>query len=223
MKPAAADVDVRTLPPLAAMQAWVERAVIGLGLCPFAAAVHRQRRIRWVLCQARDADGVLADLVAELLRLARADAAAIETTVIVHPHVLQAFADYNQFLAVADAALRALGLQGTLQIASFHPQYRFAGTKPDAIANCTNRSPHPALHLLREASIERALAGGGDAEAIWRRNVATMEALGWEGWLALWLPAGSFSRAARPKAASASKGRPARRPAPSRPKARARG
>jgi len=178
--------DLATLPPVAAMQAWLERAVIGLNLCPFAKAVHATGRIRWVESAATDEDALLADLVTELHRLARSDAARIDTTVLVHPKALTRFEAYNQFLATADAALKHLGLDGTIQVASFHPQYRFEGTAADDITNCTNRAPYPALHLLRESSVDAAVAAFPDAGSIYRRNLRTMRRLDWAGWLALW-------------------------------------
>jgi hypothetical protein len=163
-------------------RAWLERAVIGLNLCPFAKAVHARGQIRWVLSDACDADALLQQLAAEMQHLADADPVAVDTTLIVHPHVLQRFADYNAFLDVADAALAHLGLVGVLQVASFHPQYRFAGTRADDIGNATNRSPYPMLHLLREASVARAVAAFPDASAIVERNVATLRRLGRVGW-----------------------------------------
>ena len=184
--------------PIAATQAWLERAVIGLNLCPFAKAEHVHGRIRWVLAEARTPQALLATLVDELRALAAADPQAVETTLIVHPQVLADFLDFNDFLGVADAALRALGLDGTLQIASFHPHYRFAGSTADEMANCSNRSPHPTLHLLREASVARAVAAFPDAAAIYERNIATLRALGPAGWQALGLAGAPGSGVARP-------------------------
>lgn len=161
---------------------WLERAVIGLNLCPFAKAVHLKDRIRWVESAATDADALLEDLVRELRLLAAADPDEIETTLLVHPLVLADFADYNDFLDIADAALQALDLEGVLQVASFHPRYRFEGSGDDDIADFTNRSPHPTLHLLREEAIERALAATPDAATIYERNIRTLEALGHAGW-----------------------------------------
>lgn len=170
---------------LEATRVWLERAVIGLNLCPFAKAVHLKAQIRWVESQATDAQALLADLVHELQVLAAADPEAVETTVLVHPQALTDFDDYNDFLDIADAVLAELGLEGELQVASFHPQYRFDGTAEDDVTNCTNRSPHPTLHLLREASIERAVAAFPDAAEIYERNVATLRRLGPAGWRAL--------------------------------------
>ena len=164
---------------------WLEAAVIGLDLCPFAKAVHMRGQIRWVLSEAREPGALLADLIQELQFLAAADPQAVETTLLVHPHTLGDFLDFNDFLDIADAAVAELGLEGTLQIASFHPQYRFAGSEPGDIANHTNRSPHPTLHLLREASIERAMASVADPAAIYERNVRTLQRLGHAGWQAL--------------------------------------
>jgi len=168
--------------PVEATQAWLEKAVIGLNLCPFAKAVHVKQQIRWVQSEARDTEALLADLVTELQTLAAADADLIDTTVLVHPQVLGDFADYNDFLDLADAALVALELDGVLQIASLHPDYQFADTAIDDIGNFSNRSPYPTLHLLREDSVDRAVAAVPDAEHIYERNIETLEALGHAGW-----------------------------------------
>jgi uncharacterized protein len=161
---------------------WLERAVIGLNLCPFAKAAHQKKQIRWVESAARDEEALVAELVSELERLAEADPALIDTTLLVHPQVLHDFDDFNDFMGVAEAVLEELELDGEIQIASFHPQFRFEGTEPDDLGNYTNRSPHPTLHLLREASIERALEAVPEAADIYERNIATLEALGLEGW-----------------------------------------
>lgn len=178
-------------PALHATRAWLERAVIGLNLCPFARAVHLKGQIRWVESGARDHEGLLQDLAAELRHLAAADPAQVDTTVIVHPGVLADFRDYNDFLDLADAAVEALGLEGVLQVASFHPDYRFEGTAADDMGNFSNRSPHPTLHLLREDSIARAVAAFPDTATIYRRNLLTLQALGLEGWKALLAAPGS--------------------------------
>ncbi|MDE2396660.1 MAG: DUF1415 domain-containing protein [Burkholderiales bacterium] len=176
--------------PIEATQAWLERAVIGLNLCPFAKAVHLKRQIRWVESPARDAATLLDELAAELQLLAAADPEAIETTLLIAPHALGDFLDYNDFLDLADAALEEVGLDGTLQIASFHPQYRFEGSAEDDIADYSNRAPYPTLHLLREASIERAVAAFPDAAEIYERNIETLRRLGHEGWRRLMADAG---------------------------------
>ena len=168
--------------PIEATQHWLQQAVIGLNLCPFAKAVHTKGQIRWVQSGARDTAALLADLQRELLALAAADPAAIETTVLVHPGVLTDFLDFNDFLGEADALLHDLGLEGVLQIASFHPGYRFAGTRRDDISNYSNRSPHPTLHLLREDSITRAVAALPEAGDIYERNIETLRRLGKRGW-----------------------------------------
>lgn len=165
--------------------AWIDEAVIGLGLCPFARPVREHGLLRIVVSPADGPEALLADLVHELRTLAAADPRKLETTLLVHPRALGDFLAFNDFLDIADAALAALGLEGELQIASFHPHYRFADAAPEDIANATNRSPFPALHLLREASIERAVAGLADPSSIYRRNRRTLEALGAEGWAAL--------------------------------------
>ena len=167
--------------PIADTRRWLERAVIGLNLCPFAKAVHVKQQVRLALSEATSAEALLADLRAELLHLHATDPGITDTTVLVHPNVLGDFLDYNDFLDVADALLVELGLDGELQIASFHPDYRFAGTAFDDPGNGTNRAPYPTLHLLREASIDRAVAAYPDPDVIVERNLETMERLGLDG------------------------------------------
>jgi len=164
--------------PLGATQRWVERVVIGLNLCPFAKAVQLRGQVRYRLSAAISTDALLVDLRDELLSLHEADPAVVDTSLLVHPHVLQDFYDYNDFLAEADAELARLGLEGELQIASFHPDYCFADSAPDDPANYSNRSPFPLLHLLREASVSRAVDAFPDAARIYERNIATLRALG---------------------------------------------
>jgi hypothetical protein len=171
--------------PLQDTRRWLEQAVIGLNLCPFAKAVHGKGQIRWVLSAATTPADLLAELAQELQFLAAADPQAVDTTLLVHPGVLQDFADFNQFTGVAEDLLAEMDLEGVLQIASFHPQYTFADAPPDDISHCSNRSPYPTLHLLREDSISRAVESFPDAEAIYGRNIRTLQALGWEGWRAL--------------------------------------
>jgi hypothetical protein len=170
---------------IAETRAWVDRAVIGLNLCPFAKAVQVRNQIRYVVTDAADADALLDALREELQRLAGAESAQVETTLLIHPGVLTDFLDFNDFLDVADAALEELGYAGVLQVASFHPQYQFAGTAADDVTNATNRSPYPTLHLLREESIDRAVAAFPEAEAIYERNIVALQALGPQGWAAL--------------------------------------
>lgn len=167
---------------IAATQHWLEQAVIGLNLCPFARAVHVKRQIRWVESPVREAQGLLEDLVRELQFLAAAEPETVDTTLLIHPHALNDFLDYNDFLDVADATIEEQGLSGVLQVASFHPDYRFEGTTPDDVGNLSNRSPYPMLHLLREDSIARAVAAFPGAEAIYERNIETLRRLGAVGW-----------------------------------------
>ncbi|MEY4640051.1 MAG: hypothetical protein RLZZ227_45 [Pseudomonadota bacterium] len=174
---------------IAATTQWLERAVIGLNLCPFAKAVYTRRQIRFVVSAAADAEDLREDLVRELGLLVESPAADIETTLLIHPGVLNDFFEYNYFLGQANAALAALDLRDEFQIASFHPHYQFAGTAPDAIDNYTNRSPYPMLHLLREASITRGLAAFPEAATIFEGNVAALRRLGHEGWAKLMVSA----------------------------------
>lgn len=170
---------------IAATTAWLEAAVIGLNLCPFAKAVHDARRIRYCVSDAETPEALLDALIAELQRLAATDPEQIETTLLIHPRVLGDFLDYNDFLAVADAAIDSCGLTGEIQIASFHPHYRFADAAPEDIENCTNRSPWPLLHLLREESLGRAIASHSDPARIYERNMETLRRLGPEAWARL--------------------------------------
>jgi uncharacterized protein len=176
---------VTTAPALDDTRRWLERAVIGLNLCPFAKAVHIKQQIRWVECDAARPAELLALLEQELQHLAQADPAVTDTTLIVAPALLPRFEDFNDFLGEADELLARLGLEGTLQIAAFHPLWVFAGTADDDIGNHSNRAPHPTLHLLREDSVARAVAAYPDAEAIYGRNIETLERLGLCGWQAL--------------------------------------
>jgi hypothetical protein len=170
---------------IAETRAWVRRAVIGLNLCPFARAVDVKDQIRYVFSDATDPETLLATLVVELQRLADTDPEVVDTTMLIHPRVLADFEDFNDFLELADAAVEDLDLDGVLQVASFHPQFQFADTEIDDVTNATNRSPYPTLHLLREDSVDRAVAAFPEAEAIFERNMATLEKLGPQGWAAV--------------------------------------
>lgn len=161
---------------------WLERAVIGLNLCPFAKGVHVKNQIHYAVATSDDVEKLRHLLRAELQALVAMPVETRETTLVILPNCLTDFLDFNDFLAEADALLDELDLGGTLQIASFHPQYQFAGTHADDVTNCTNRSPYPTLHLLREESIDRAVEVFPDAELIFERNIATLQALGAQGW-----------------------------------------
>jgi hypothetical protein len=164
---------------------WLERAVIGLNLCPFAKAVHVKEQVHYAVSAAADSAGVLADLGAELDALVAADPQVRETTLLIVPHCLQDFLDFNDFLGRAERALRRRRLEGIIQLASFHPRFQFAGTGEDDITNFTNRSPYPIVHLLREASIDRAVEAFPQAETIYETNMETLRRIGIEGWNAL--------------------------------------
>jgi hypothetical protein len=171
---------------IAATRCWLERSVIGLNLCPFAESVYRADRVRLRVSEQRSASALLEEFRSELRELHAADSLRCETTLLIHPWVLTDFIEYNDFLDVCEAAITDMGLEGELQVASFHPQYQFAGTQAEDIENYTNRSPYPTLHLLREASIERAVAAVPDASQIYLRNIRTLRDLGHEGWRRLW-------------------------------------
>jgi len=184
-RPAVDKTSIEDAQILAATRRWVERAVIGLNLCPFARAPFIRGRLHFRISHARETDDLLADLREELEALQAADPNVRETTLLIHPHVLTDFYEYNDFLYAADAEVLALGLEGDLQIASFHPEYRFADTVADAVENFTNRSPYPMLHLLRESSIDIAVEALTDTDEIYRRNIETLRRLGADGWRAL--------------------------------------
>ncbi|MBT2767022.1 DUF1415 domain-containing protein [Stenotrophomonas sp. ISL-67] len=171
--------------PIAETRVWLEQIVIGLNLCPFAKAVYVKDQVRFVLSDATTVEALVEELAEELVLLRDTPAEQIDTTLIVHPDVLTDFLDYNDFLDNADAAIEALDLQGILQVASFHPQYQFAGVAPDDVSNYTNRAPYPTLHLLREDSVERAVAAFPDPDVIVERNIKTLDELGVEGWTRL--------------------------------------
>jgi hypothetical protein len=171
---------------IAATREWLEKAVIGLNLCPFAKAVTLKDQVRFVVSAAPHLDGLLEDLDRELDFLAVADPEAVDTTLLIHPTLLPDFLDFNDFMQLAEAAVGEHGLEGVIQIASFHPAFQFEGTAPDDMGNYTNRAPFPTLHLLREASIERAVAAFPEAATIYERNIETLRALGHAGWQALW-------------------------------------
>ena len=164
---------------------WLERAVIGLNLCPFAKAVYAKDQVRIVVSDASTERALLEQLGEELALLRDTPAESIDTTLLVHPQVLGDFLAYNEFLGDADALVEALELDGVLQVASFHPDYQFADSAPDDVENLTNRAPYPILHLLREASVDRAVEAYPEPDAIIERNIATVRALGLEGWRAL--------------------------------------
>jgi len=163
-------------------RAWIERAVIGLNLCPFARAPYVKERIRYCVSHAVSSADLLQDLRIELQHLVDAPAHEVETTLLIHPQCFNDFLEYNDFLGNVDATLRKMGLEGTIQIASFHPQYQFADTGPGDLSNATNQSPFPMLHLLREDSIDLAVETMPKPERIYAANIETLERLGAKGW-----------------------------------------
>ena len=164
---------------------WLEKAVIGLNLCPFAKSVHVKGQIHYVVSQATDAEGVAMDLHRELEALAEISPEKRDTTLLILPQALQDFLDFNDFLEIADAMVEELDLGGILQVASFHPLFQFEGTDVDDVTNCTNRAPYPTLHLLREDSIDKAVEAFPEAEMIYERNMQVLEDMGIVGWLDL--------------------------------------
>ena len=172
---------------LEATRHWLEAAVIGLNLCPFAKAVYVKNQVRLVVSKARHADDLLEELDRELDLLVATPGEEIDTTLLIHPTLFEDFLDFNDFLEVAEGVVDEHGLEGVVQLANFHPQFQFDGTEPDAISNFTNRAPFAMLHLLREESVDRAVEAFPDAEAIFETNIATLEKLGHAGWKLLGL------------------------------------
>ncbi|MGJ7503871.1 DUF1415 domain-containing protein [Variovorax sp. ZT5P49] len=170
---------------------WLERAVIGLNLCPFAKAVHVKAQIHYAVYEPAEEADLMDALLAEAKDLAALDAAVRDTTLLIAPNTLADFLDFNDFTARAERRLARAGFDGVFQLASFHPQFQFAGTEADDIGNATNRAPYPTLHLLREDSVSRAVEAFPEAEAIFERNIDTLEALGSDGWAALDVGPGS--------------------------------
>jgi hypothetical protein len=170
---------------IAATRKWLERAVIGLNLCPFAKGVHVKGQIRYVVSAAQTEDALLDDLERELKLLVETAPEDVDTALLITPRVLTDFDDFSNFLDLVEVVLRAQGLVGMLQVASFHPDYVFADAEADDIANHTNRAPYPTLHLIREASLARATAAFPDASEIYQRNIETMRSMGLDGWQAL--------------------------------------
>ena len=164
---------------------WLEKAVIGLNLCPFAKAVYVKNQVRLVVSRAKHADGLLEELDRELDLLAATPADEVDTTLLIHPTLFEDFLDFNDFLEIAEGVVDEHGLEGVIQLASFHPQFQFDGTEPDDIGNYTNRAPFAILHLLREESVERVVEAYPDAEAIFDRNIETLNRLGHKGWQSL--------------------------------------
>ena len=181
MSAAAAD----HLPIIAATRRWLEKAVIGLNLCPFAKSVHVKGQIRYRVSEARDEEALLSDLEAELAVLCAASPEVVDTTLLIHPYVLGDFDDFVRFLDLVDVLLKVHRYAGMLQVASFHPHYVFADSEVDDVSNCSNRSPYPTLHLLREASLDRAVAAFPDAATIYEANRRTLRQLGADGWRVL--------------------------------------
>ena len=175
----------RTGEVLQATERWLERAVIGLNLCPFAKAVHVKGQIHYALTWSLDTADVLDDLVLALHELLAQDPQQRDTTLLIAPNAFPEFWDFHGFVQSADKLLRSLRLDSALQIASFHPQYEFAQTPAGDLAHYTNRAPYPILHLLREDSMDRAVAAYPDAAVIYERNIARLRDLGAAGWIAL--------------------------------------
>lgn len=172
---------------LAQTRLWLEKAVIGLNLCPFAKAVYVKNQVRLIVSKARHADGFLEELDRELDLLVATPASEIDTTLLIHPTLFEDFLDFNDFLEIAEGVVDEHGLQGVIQLASFHPRFQFEGTEPDDIGNYTNRAPFAIVHLLREDSVERAIEGFAQVDTIFEKNIATLKALGVVGWAGLGL------------------------------------
>lgn len=170
---------------IALTRAWLEEAALGLNLCPFAESVHRNNQIAYYVSRAENESVLMEDLVLAIDALLDADPAKTDTAFLIHPFALQNFEEYNEFIGWTMNFLEESSLEAVVQIASFHPEYRFAGTSADDITNCTNRSPLPMLHLLRESSVDAALTALPEAAQLVEKNLDTLRNLGTAGWNAL--------------------------------------
>ena len=170
-------------------QRWLMQAVVGLNLCPFAKAVVTKNLVRYRVSLSVEPTDVLNMLRDELQHLASTDEALLDTTLLIAPNLLPDFLAFNAFLSDCEEVLLDLNLEGVVQIADFHPHYTFAGEDPQGMSHFTNRTPYPTLHLLRESSIDKAVAAYPDAALIYERNMALLEKMGHEGWAALGLQA----------------------------------
>ena len=164
---------------------WLENIVIGLNLCPFAKAIYVKNQIRLSVSSAKDTNALIRDFQSELNLLMDADPEQIESTLLIHPDVLNEFLEFNLFLEVCDHTILQMELDGKVQVASFHPHYQFAGTRPNDVTNYTNRSPYPMLHLLREESVTRAVESFPDVEGIYKKNMQTLTEIGTERMVAM--------------------------------------
>jgi hypothetical protein len=182
---------IATLQAEADTRRWLERAVIGLNLCPFAKAVHVKGQIHYAVYESAEEADLMDALLGQARDLVALDAAVRDTTLLIAPNALPDFLDFNDFTARAERRLARAGFDGVLQLASFHPRFQFAGTEADDIGNATNRAPYPTLHLLREDSVSRAVEAFPEAEAIFERNIDTLEELGAQGWAELDVGPGS--------------------------------
>lgn len=173
---------------------WVERAVIGLNLCPFAKAVQVKGQVHYAVSAAETPQALLKDLAVQLQALIDQDPEDRDTTLLMVPHGFDDFLAFNDFFDLADELIAEMQLEGEIQVASFHPRYQFADTKADDVTNATNRAPYPTLHLLREDSIDRAVEAFPEAETIFEANMATLQKLGAQGWQDLQVGAGDAAK-----------------------------
>jgi uncharacterized protein len=160
---------------IAEVKCWIEKAVIGLDLCPFAKPVYEQGRIHYIVSPSEQVDGLMFDMHAQLLRLRQHP--ENETTLLIIPCQLADFSDFNQMLDQAEALLKAYDWVGEFQLASFHPQYQFANTQIDDRENWSNRAPYPILHVLRESSLEQAIEHYPEVAEIPARNIRKLRSL----------------------------------------------
>lgn len=171
---------------IAETKRWLSEIVIGLNLCPFAKHPYTKDSIRYVVFEQSDIEGLNEVLLREAQYMMSQPEEGVATTLIIHPALLEDFLDYNDYLGLAEDLILDHGLEGEVQVASFHPDYQFAGTKPDDVENYTNRSPYPMLHLIREAQLESVLAHFPEPDLIPIQNISTMKSLGKEKIMEIW-------------------------------------
>ncbi|MEP3653937.1 MAG: DUF1415 domain-containing protein [Litorimonas sp.] len=157
-------------------QAWLSSVIIAHTLCPFAKREFDNDRIHYAIIEDRNLETQLQRVIQECVALDRDGSR--ETSLLIFPKGLSEFEDYLDLLELANTLLKDQGYEGVYQLASFHPQYCFAGAAQDDPGNYTNRSPYPMLHILREASVEAALRTYPNPENIPTRNITVTQTLG---------------------------------------------
>ena len=171
---------------------WLDDFVVGLNLCPFARPLLGADRLRIAICEETAPADLRRAFLLELDLLQGSTEQEVATTLLAYPRALDDFADYLDFLGEAQDLVVDSGLEGMVQLASFHPRYSFEGEEEGAASHYSNRAPYPLIHLLREDMLSRVLADYADPEQIPTRNIETLGDIGAEElerrWQAIFSP-----------------------------------